>query len=147
MTCQDDPKMIRWRLHLKSPREEVHRHLVTAEGRARFWAKSAVEKDGTIEFVFFSGETWRSRILENSPPRRFAVEYLQGSRAAFDLADDGAGGTELSLTETGLSAADREQNLAGWVTVLLALKAAAGFGVDLRNRDSRRSWDQGYVDV
>ncbi len=147
MTCQDDPNIIRWRLHLRSPPEDVHRFLSTAEGRARFWAKSAVEKKGAVEFVFFSGESWRSKILENSPPERFAVEYVHGSRAVFDLARDGAGGTVLTLTETGLSTADREQNLAGWVTVLLAFKAAVDFSVDLRNRDRQRTWQQGYVDV
>lgn len=28
----------------------------------------------------------------------------------------------------------------------MALKAAADFGVDLRNHDPTRTWDQGYVD-
>jgi len=32
------------------------------------------------------------------------------------------------------------------VSVLLALKAVADFGVDLRNHDRRRSWTAGYVD-
>jgi hypothetical protein len=35
---------------------------------------------------------------------------------------------------------------AGWVSVLLALKAAADFGVDLRNHDAARTWAQGYCD-
>jgi hypothetical protein len=38
-------------------------------------------------------------------------------------------------------------NLAGWVSVLLALKAAVDFGVDLRNSDPARRWEDGYVDV
>jgi hypothetical protein len=32
------------------------------------------------------------------------------------------------------------------VSVLLALKAAADFGVDLRNHDPARTWWQGYCD-
>jgi hypothetical protein len=30
--------------------------------------------------------------------------------------------------------------------VLFPFKAAADFGVDLRNHDPSRSWDQGYAD-
>jgi hypothetical protein len=30
--------------------------------------------------------------------------------------------------------------------VLLALKSAADFGVDLRNHDPARTWDQGYAE-
>jgi hypothetical protein len=36
--------------------------------------------------------------------------------------------------------------MAGWVSVLLALKAAADFGIDLRNHDPARTWNKGYVD-
>jgi len=36
--------------------------------------------------------------------------------------------------------------LAGWVSVLMALKAAVDHGVDLRNHDPQRTWDQGYAD-
>lgn len=36
--------------------------------------------------------------------------------------------------------------IAGWVSVLLALKAAVDFSVDLRNHDPGRTWDQGYAD-
>ncbi len=85
--------------------------------------------------------------MERSPPTRFVVEYVQGSKAAFDLEADGDGGTELTLTETGLPPLERMQNYAGWVTVLLTLKAAADFEVDLRNRDESRVWEDGYVDV
>jgi hypothetical protein len=30
--------------------------------------------------------------------------------------------------------------------VLLALRSAADFGVDLRNHDLARTWDQGYAE-
>lgn len=30
---------------------------------------------------------------------------------------------------------------------LLALKAYVDFGIDLRNRDPARTWDDGFVDV
>ena len=35
---------------------------------------------------------------------------------------------------------------AGWLNVLLPLKAWIAHGVDLRNHDPGRTWAQGYVD-
>lgn len=136
-----------WRVHFSSPPAKVYRFLATDDGRARFWAKSAVEESGVIEFRFFNGQSWPSRVIERSPPTRFVVEYVEGSKAAFDLEDDGAGGTDLTLTETDFPPLERMQNYAGWVTVLLTLKAAADFDVDLRNRDASRAWEDGFVDV
>ena len=120
--------------------------IATSDGRRRFWAEAADERDGVVEFRFSNGAVWRGRVLERDAPHRFAVEYLGGSRATFECADDGAGGTDLTLTETGVSPEDWEENHAGWVSVLLALKAAADFDVDLRNHDPSRSWDAGFVD-
>lgn len=143
---QADPQVIRWRLHLRSSPAAVYRMLATDEGRARFWAEEAVESGGEIAWRFPNGLTARTRVLAASPPRRFSVEYLGGSVATFELADDGAGGTELTLTDTGVAEEDRIETTAGWVSVLLALKAAVDFGVDLRSHDPRRTWDQGYAD-
>ena len=36
--------------------------------------------------------------------------------------------------------------VAGWVSVLMAMKAAVDHGVDLRNHDPARSWSDGYAD-
>lgn len=121
--------------------------VATAEGRRRFWAASAEESDGVVEFRFTNGQALRGRVLERDPPRRFAVEYFGGSAAAFDLAEDGKGGTDLTLTETGVPPEEWEDNRAGWITVLLTLKAAVDFAFDLRNHDPLRAWEQGFVDV
>ena len=40
----------------------------------------------------------------------------------------------------------RDELLPGWLNVLFPLKAAVDFGIDLRNHDPRRTWDQRYVD-
>lgn len=146
MAFLPDPGAIRWRLHLRSSPAVVYRLLATDEGRAHFWAEEAVESGGEIVWRFPNGLTARTRVLEAVPPRRFAVEYLGGSVATFELADDGAGGTDLTLTDAGVAEADRIETTAGWVSVLLALKAAADFAVDLRSHDPRRTWDQGYAD-
>ncbi len=143
---QPEPGVIRWRLHLQTPPERVYALLATEAGRARFWAESAGERDGAIDFVFPGGQIWRGWILEQQPPRRFSVEYYGGSRTTFELVADGAGGTDLTLTDAAVPEADRAEVTAGWVSVLLALKAAADFGIDLRNHDPARTWDAGFVD-
>ena len=142
---------LRYRLRLRVPPGQVFALLATAEGRARFWAEAALDEtdqDGghVIVFRFPDGSRLRSRVLELEPGRRVTLEYFGGSRVEFVLDDAEGGGTELTLTESGLSAADREENAAGWVSVLLALKAAADFGIDLRNHDPRRTWREGYVE-
>jgi len=58
----------------------------------------------------------------------------------------GRGGTDLSLIDVGAPSEYRTEVIAGWVSVLMALKAAIDFGVDLRAHDDDRNWDSGYVD-
>jgi hypothetical protein len=135
-----------WRVHLTAEPSAVYDLIATGAGRRRFWAESADERDGVVEFRFSNGAVWRGRVLERERPRRFTVEYFGGSRASFDCVDDGAGGTDVTLTESSVSPAEWVENRAGWVSVLLALQAAAEFGVDLRNHDPSRSWDAGFVD-
>ena len=137
---------VRWRVHLGSPPEAVYELLATDDGRSQFWAESARERDGAIDFEFANGERWRGRILEADPPRRFGIEYFGGSRAVFELAPDGERGTDLTLVETEVPEKWEAENRAGWVSVLLTLKATADFGVDLRNHDPARTWSQGYCD-
>jgi uncharacterized protein YndB with AHSA1/START domain len=146
MVFQDDPSSITWRLHLQSSPEVVYRFLSTDEGRSRFWAESTVETDGEILFQFPDGERWQGRILDAQPNRLYQVEYYGGSVATFLLEPDGEGGTDVTLTDKGVPAAHRLEVVAGWVSVLLALKAAADHGVDLRNHDPQRTWATGYAD-
>ena len=146
MTFQDNPSLIRWKLHLTSSPEHVYQKLTTDEGRASFWAESANEQDGNIYFVFPNRAKWKGRIQESVPPRKFKVEYYGGSNTIFELSPDGSGGTDLALTDQGVPAEDRIEVSAGWVSVLMALKASVDFGIDLRNHDPRRTWDDGYAD-
>lgn len=146
MTFQSDPDMIRWKLHLRSSPQAVYQKLSTNEGRASFWAESAVEKDGSIHFIFPNQAEWQGKILEKPSPRKFKVEYYGGTITTFELSPDGFGGTELTLTDQGVHQEDRTEVIAGWVSVLMALKASVDFGVDLRNHDPKRTWDNGYVE-
>jgi uncharacterized protein YndB with AHSA1/START domain len=146
MSFQPDPNLIRWRLHLASPPGRVFEFLATDEGRARFWAESAVEREGVIHFIFPGGQRWQGQVLVSDPPRLFKLVYYGGSTTTFRLEEDDFGGTNLTLTDEGVPAEDHWEVAAGWVSVLMALKAAVDFGADLRNHDPEHSWDQGYAD-
>jgi uncharacterized protein YndB with AHSA1/START domain len=145
MAFQKEPNTIRWKMHFKSPREEVFQALATDVGRARFWGESAPEVDGRITFNFVDHPPVSGRVLKNEPPRLFAVEYFDAV-VEFSLHDDGSGGTDLALVSTGVPESNRVEIIAGWVSVLMAMKAAVDFGVDLRNHDESRAWNSGYAD-
>ncbi len=145
MVFQPDPERIVWRVHLQSSPTAVYDALATDAGRASFWAESAVERDGIVEFEFINGEQYAGRVLAAEPPHRWAVEYF-GSIVEFDLACDERGGTDVTMVDTGIPDAHRAEVTAGWLNVLLPLKAAVDFGVDLHSHDPTRTWDEGYVD-
>jgi uncharacterized protein YndB with AHSA1/START domain len=136
---------IRWRMHIPVPPERVYAALDSDDGRAAFWAESAVEVDGAIDFRFSGGYRCRSPIVERRPPHVFALDYI-GGVARFELTPDGAGGTDLLLTHEGVPAEDWQEVHSGWLNVLFPLKAWLAHGVDLRNHDDRRAWEQGYAD-
>lgn len=136
---------IRWRMHLPVPPQAVFEALDSDAGRASFWAESGVERDGAIEFRFINGFSCRSRLLERRPPHLWSLDYL-GGPVRFELADDGRGGTDLLLTHEGVAAEEWNEVHAGWLNVLFPLKAWLAHGVDLRNHDPERSWDQGFAD-
>lgn len=135
-----------WRLHLKSAPEQVYEMLATDSGRSQFWAESAVETNGIIAFTFPGGYQWEGRILEAVPSERYSVEYVGGSTTVFSLRDDGNGGTELLLTDDNIPEGHVHEVSAGWVSVLMALKGAVDFGIDLRNHHDKRTYMQGYAD-
>lgn len=136
---------IRWRMHIPASPERVYQALDSADGRARFWAISAIEHHGEIEFRFSNGCVCRSRVLERRPPQVLTIDYFGGA-ARFELSPDGQGGTDLLLTHDGIGPEEWHEIHAGWLNVLFPLKAWLAFGVDLRNQDPNRSWDDGYAD-
>jgi len=146
MNFQDDPNIIRWHLHLKSPVVKVYLALSTDVGRASFWAESAIEQNGEIHFIFPNNVTWDARVLHAIPSQKYAVQYYGNSIATFELEEDNQGGTDLTLMDSGVPAQHRTEVIAGWVSVLMALKAAVDFGIDLRTHDTKRHWDNGYVE-
>jgi uncharacterized protein YndB with AHSA1/START domain len=134
-----------WRTHFRSAPDVIFAKLTTDEGRASFWAESARQVHERIEFQFPDGTRCDARILDSDPPRRFALEYFN-AKTVFELSPDGCGGTDLTLIATGVPEHEHCEVLAGWVSVLLALKASADFGVDLRNHDATRTWAVGFAE-
>ena len=136
---------IRWRMHIPASPEKVFAALDSGEGRARFWAETADETDGHIDFRFINGYTCRSKVLERRHPFVLGIDYF-GGPARFELTPDGKGGTDLLLTHDGVAPEEWNEVHAGWLNVLFPLKAWVVHGVDLRNHDSARTWEQGYAD-
>lgn len=136
---------VHWRMHIRVPPADVFRALDSDAGRASFWAESAVETDGNIDFRFINGKQWRAHILDRDSPSLFAIDYL-GGPARFELRPDGAGGTDLEVIQEDLDPDEWAEAHAGWLNVLFPLKAWLTFGVDLRNHDADRTWDNGYAD-
>ena len=145
MSFQSEPGTIRWRMHFGAPPERVFDALATDSGRASYWAESAPEVDGGITFHILNYEPFSGRVLRRERPRVFALAYF-GTTVEFTLSDDGHGGTDLSLLATEVDEAIRMEMTAGWVSVLMAMKAAVDHGVDLRNHDPSRAWVGGYAD-
>ena len=136
---------IRWRMHIPVPPEQMFAALDSDEGRAAFWAESAVEHDGVIHFEFINGVRYRSPVLIRRSPHEWSIEYF-GGVARFELTSDGQGGTDLVLTHTGVAEDEWHETHAGWLNVLFPLKAWLVHGIDLRNHDPTRTWDAGYAD-
>ncbi len=145
MSFQSEPGTIQWKMPFASSSTRVFDALATDAGRATFWAEDAPETDGTITFHILNYEPFSGRVLAKKSPSIFKVEYF-GSVATFTLENDESGGTDLTLVATGVDESIHGEMKAGWVSVLMALKAAVDFGIDLRNHDASRSWGDGYAD-
>jgi len=123
----------------------VFEALATDGGRARFWAEAAPEVDGVITFYILNYEPFSGRILRRQEPAIFKLEYY-GTIVEFSLSADGRGGTDLFLIATEVTESIRMEMGAGWVSVLMAMKAATDHNIDLRNHDKSRAWETGFVD-
>jgi len=145
MSFQSKLGEIFWKLHFNSSREKVYEALTTDQGRARFWAESTSENNDEISFNILNYASYTGRVLHRKSPSEFSVEYF-GTIVSFQLKEDACGGTDLILSATQVDESFRMEMVAGWVSVLMAMKAAVDHGVDLRNHDEQRTWSKGYVD-
>ncbi len=139
-------RTIEWKLSLKTSPEEVYAFINSDEGRANFWAESAVEKDLFINFQFINGWEYQSKILQRIPGKLFQIDYFN-SEVTFNLTKNSHGGTDFHLVNKRVAQDQFLDVLPGWVSVLMNLKAALDFKLDLRNHNASKTWDHGYVDV
>lgn len=145
MNFQANSNTILWKIHFRSSPQKVFDALATNEGRAKFWAESTEEKNDSVTFHIYNYPPSTGKILAKDPPHLFELEYF-GTRVRFKLQSDEHGGTILHLHAEVDDDAMRKEMTAGWVSVLMAMKAAVDFGVDLRNHDPNRAWEQGFAD-
>jgi hypothetical protein len=138
-------KSVFWKRHLKSSPEVVFGFLSTASGREKFWAEKAPEIDGIILFSFPNGESYEGKILESNTNRVFCLDYFN-SKVMFSLEPSKNNGTDLTLTNEGVPEDEFLEVYSGWVSVLMNLKAAADFQIDLRNHDPDKTWNEKYID-
>ena len=139
------PRTVRWKLHTASSPERVFDLWSTDAGRARFWAERSTAAADGFTLVFPDGTVEHCRLFQVEPTRLFEFTYF-GSTVNLTFEADGAGGTDVCLINEGVPDEEFAEVHAGWVSVLLAMKAAADFGIDLRNHDGKRTWRDGYVD-
>ncbi len=137
-------KSITWKLHLKASSEQVFDLLSSPEGMMKFWVEKASQKNDQIHFTFPNGQTYTARILKFLPGKEFHLIYFD-TVVKFYLKPLEKQGTDLILLNEQIPEDDLLEVHAGWVSVLMNLKAVADFDSDLRNHNSDKTWDQGYV--
>ena len=135
----------KWKLNLRSSPAEVYRMISTDRGRSKFWADSSIEKNGFIHFKFPGGQTYRSQIIEAQEEAIYKIEYFH-SIVTFYLIGNSSGGTDLTLKNEQVPPEEYNDSYAGWISVLLNLKAVVDYQVDLRNHNPDKTWDRLYVD-
>jgi hypothetical protein len=145
MSFQAEKGVIRWKVHFRSPPEKVFEALATEAGRSRFWAEAAPEVDGVITFHILNYEPFYGHVLLRREPSLFKLQYY-GTIVEFSLTGNGGSGTDLSLVATEVEESIRMEMVAGWVSVLMAMKAAVDHNIDLRNHDKSRAWGNGFLD-
>ena len=138
-------RTVQWRLHCRSSPEAIFELLTTDAGRERFRAeRSRSEGNASCSFFRTAPRSAAPSAIRDHP-WLFGFRYF-GSEVEIGLAPDGEGRTDLTLIDTGIADAEFEEVQAGWLSVLLPLKGAADFGIDLRNHDPDRTWRELYVD-
>jgi uncharacterized protein YndB with AHSA1/START domain len=139
------PGVLRWRVALPAAPQRVYELLATDAGRERFWAEASHRDGAAVHLRFADGTATTADILRDHPPQHFALRYF-GAATSFELSAAADDATILEVTADGIEPSDQADVAAGWVSVLLCLKAYLLAGVDVRNHDPHRCWHQGFVD-
>ena len=145
MSYQEKENTIEWKVHFTSPIEKVYEYLTTDSGRSKYWAEETKEENGIVEFRILNYPKYKSRIIEKKPHNLFRLEYF-GTDVTFELTETDDKGTDLYLKALTPNEDVKTEMAAGWISVLMAMKGAVDFGIDLRNHNPERVWENGYLD-
>ncbi len=145
MGFQEQNGVIEWKVHFTSSISKVYGMLTSDEGRKQFWAEETKEANGIVEFHILNYPKYQSKIVAKEEPHLFKLEYF-GTTVTFHLKKTDDGGTDLQLIAETPNEQIKLEMTSGWVSVLMAMKAAVDFGVDLRNHHPDRVWDNGFLD-
>lgn len=138
-------KDITWKMSLNSAPSKIFEMLTTDHGRESFWCEKSVEENDHIVFHFPNGMDYRGKIHQKIENEIFKLDYFD-SLVSFDIQSNTDGTTDLRLSNTEVHENEYAEVLAGWVSVLMNLKAVCDCDVDLRNHDKSKTWDHGYAD-
>jgi uncharacterized protein YndB with AHSA1/START domain len=147
---QVDFQHINMSVKLATSRDRVWQALTTPSGITSWWSERAeIEPSdgGLLRLLFPNRRMLDSKVIMCRPPHFLSFVYFGGTRASFEVTSHPAGGSVVTVSDSGFSSQeDYAETLAHWASVLLALKAFLDFGVDLRNHTSAFNWEKGYVD-
>lgn len=138
------PEPIVWRLRLAAAPERVFAAWLDPAAHQRFWCEQSQRTESGFRQQFIDGTLGECTILAQENPSHLALRYF-GSRVDLRLAGR-EGGTDLTLTASEVPPHEWQDMHAGWLNVLLPLKAWLDHGIDLRNHDPLRTWRERYVD-
>jgi uncharacterized protein YndB with AHSA1/START domain len=133
-----------WKIHLRSNIENVFEILTTDAGREKFWAEKSIKDEHKFTLTFPNGDEEDVMVIFEKD-YKFEFVYFR-TIVSITLTEDGKNGTDLVLNCKNIKHDDYVDMASGWVSVLLALKAAVDYNIDIRNHDLTRTWDEGYVD-
>ena len=136
---------IELKVHCTSSADKIFHLLDSDEGRKNFWAESTEEINGYIHFTFPNGQQYASKIISKIIHSEFSIIYFD-TLVTFQLLGSKDNGTDVKMIHLDVPSEDYADTKAGWVSVLMALKAYADFGIDLRNHSKGKNWDTGFVD-
>jgi uncharacterized protein YndB with AHSA1/START domain len=147
---QVDFEHINVNVKLSANQSRVWQALTTPSGITSWWSERAEIQPtdgGLLRLLFPNRRMLDSKVIQIRPESSMSFVYFGGTRAAFTVEAHPEGGTVVNLHDTGFSTQeDYAETLAGWTSVLLALKAYLDFGVDLRNHTPAFNWEHGFVD-
>lgn len=136
-------KDINWKVKLSHDPAAVFERLTTDRGRESFWAERSRETQEGFDLEFPNGQEIHVTVLEVIAGRCLKVRYFDAPTSFY--LEPIREGTILTLRAT-VSDEEYVETHAGWVSVLLTLKAQIEGGIDLRNHAKEYSWDEGFAD-